>query len=109
MFTIRRIRSAKVLPRPLCLSVVVALALAWISGCDGAPPTTAALVAPPQQLAKNSFDGPAAYSYLKQICAIGPRYSGSKGMREQQSLLVEHFQKLGAKVTRQEFQARHPQ
>ncbi|MCC7086643.1 MAG: M28 family peptidase [Pirellulales bacterium] len=80
------------------------------TGCEGAPPTTAAKAAPPARMApKIAFDGAASFEYLKQICAIGPRYSGSKGMREQQALLVEHFQKLGANVTKQEFQARHPQ
>jgi hypothetical protein len=54
------------------------------------------------------FDGAAAYEYLKQICAIGPRYSGSPGMTRQQKLLVEHFEKLGGKVSMQEFRARHP-
>jgi glutaminyl-peptide cyclotransferase len=54
------------------------------------------------------FDGSAAYGYLKQLCDIGPRMSGSPGMAAQQKLLVDHFEKLGAKVTRQEFKARDP-
>ena len=86
------------------------LLLALVSlGCDGAPQTNSATAAPPASAAakKNPFDGTAAYEYLKQICELGPRYSGSKGMTEQQAMLVEHFQKLGAKVTRQEFMGRH--
>jgi glutaminyl-peptide cyclotransferase len=55
------------------------------------------------------FDGAQAYEYLKQICAIGPRYSGSNGMARQQKLLVAHFDKLGGKVSRQEFRVPHPQ
>jgi hypothetical protein len=55
------------------------------------------------------FDGAQAYEYLKQICEIGPRYSGSAGMDRQQKLLVEHFKKLGGKVALQEFSVRHPQ
>lgn len=54
------------------------------------------------------FDGAAAYEYLKQICAIGPRRSGTPGMRKQQQLLIDHFRKLGAKVELQRFQTRHP-
>ncbi len=91
-------------PRILLLVLMMLLV-----GCDGTPPASTALAAPPLRAVKNPFDGLAAYEYLKQLCAIGPRYSGSKGMREQQSLLIDHYQKLGAKVTKQEFQARHPQ
>jgi hypothetical protein len=54
------------------------------------------------------FDGAKAYQYLKQICQIGPRPSGSAGMEAQQKLLTEHFGKLGAKVRLQRFRARHP-
>lgn len=55
------------------------------------------------------FDGAQAYKYLKDLCAIGPRPSGSEGMKAQQQLLIDHFQKLGGKVGLQKFQARHPQ
>jgi Zn-dependent M28 family amino/carboxypeptidase len=55
------------------------------------------------------FDGAQAYEYLKQICAIGPRPSGSAGMAQQQTLLVEHFTALGGQVELQDFRARHPQ
>jgi len=54
------------------------------------------------------FDGARAYEYLKQICAIGPRRSGSKGMEAQQKLLMEHFGKLGGQVKLQKFDVRHP-
>jgi len=59
-------------------------------------------------LAEIPFDGARAYEYLQQVCAIGPRQSGSAGMQEQQKLLVRHFQELGATVRLQEFRARHP-
>ena len=58
---------------------------------------------------KNPLDAARAYDYLKAICAIGPRPSGSPGMVRQQQMLTEHFEKLGAKVQRQEFTIRHPQ
>lgn len=54
------------------------------------------------------FDGAAAYKYLKDLCAIGPRPSGSAGMAAQQKLLIAHFQKCGAQVGLQRFRARHP-
>ncbi len=55
------------------------------------------------------FDGARAYEYLKQLCAIGPRRSGSPGMAAQQKLLAEHFKKLGGQVEFQQFRVRHPQ
>ncbi len=60
------------------------------------------------KLADIPFDGAAAYAYLKQICDIGPRRSGTPGMRKQQLLLLDHFRKLGARVELQRFQTRHP-
>ena len=54
------------------------------------------------------FGGARAYEYLKQLCAIGPRPSGSPGMEAQQKLLAEHFQKLGATVEFQRFRVPHP-
>ena len=66
--------------------------------------------APPvrSKLSEIPFDGAAAYEYLKQVCAIGPRPSGSPGMASQQKLLTEHFAKLGGNVSMQEFRVRHP-
>jgi hypothetical protein len=52
------------------------------------------------------FDSERAMKYLKAICDIGPRISGSEGMTKQQAMIEKHFTDLGAKVTRQEFKAR---
>lgn len=49
------------------------------------------------------FNGRRAYSYLQTICEIGPRPSGSPGMKAQQEMLTAHFRKLGAEVTLQHF------
>lgn len=49
-----------------------------------------------------------AFGYLKQICDLGPRISGSEAMEKQQVLLREHFEKFGAKVQAQEFDVSHP-
>ncbi|OHB66265.1 MAG: hypothetical protein A2V70_04895 [Planctomycetes bacterium RBG_13_63_9] len=54
------------------------------------------------------FNGARAYEYLKQLCAIGPRRSGSPGMAQQQELLESHFRKLGGQVELQRFRVRHP-
>ncbi len=53
-----------------------------------------------------AFDGKRAIGYLKDICAIGPRISGSKGMQKQQELLKKQFEQHGAKVEMQRFSAK---
>ncbi len=53
-----------------------------------------------------AVDGPRAVGYVKLLCDIGPRISGTPGMARQQELLVKHFEALGAKTTKQEFAAR---
>ena len=59
-------------------------------------------------LAANPLDPQRAYGYLNDICAIGPRLSGSPGMKKQQEMLQSHFEKLGGKVSYQEFLANNP-
>jgi glutaminyl-peptide cyclotransferase len=51
-------------------------------------------------------DGERAHKYLRQLCDLGPRVSGTDGMAKQQELVTRHFEGLGATVTRQEFQVR---
>lgn len=58
------------------------------------------------KVAEIKFDGARAVKYVKQLCDIGPRISGSEGMKKQQEIIEAHFKKLGATVTRQEFKAR---
>jgi hypothetical protein len=55
------------------------------------------------------FQGDRAYQHLLDICAMGRRVSGTQGMERQQVYLTEHFEAIGAKVTRQEFRGRDPQ
>ena len=64
--------------------------------------------APPAELQKVPWNGDRAYDYLKQICDLGTRRSGSPGMAAQQKLLTRHFEQLGAKVELQRFTAKHP-
>ncbi len=56
----------------------------------------------------DQFDGRVAYDYLKKLCDIGPRPSGSAAMAAQQKLLAEHFKKLGGQVNFQNFNVRDP-
>lgn len=49
------------------------------------------------------FDGKRAMEYLEAICAIGPRMSGTRGMKRQQEVLDKHFRDLGLKVELQSF------
>src|SRR5437879_1042289 len=53
-----------------------------------------------------AFDGKKAMSYLEEICKIGPRMSGTEGMKKQQELLKKHFDERGATVDFQRFTAR---
>jgi hypothetical protein len=52
------------------------------------------------------FNGKRAMSYLEDLCKIGPRISGTEGMRKQQDLLIKHFEAHGGKVRKQTFTAR---
>jgi hypothetical protein len=52
------------------------------------------------------FDGEQALRNLEAICKIGPRISGSEGMKKQQELLKKHFEDLGARVSYQRFSVR---
>jgi glutaminyl-peptide cyclotransferase len=78
---------------------------AYIPFAGGLFPENAAAAT---KLSDIPFNGTQAYEYLKQLSEIGPRYSGSTGMAAQQKFLIDYFQKLGAKVIKQEFTARHP-
>jgi glutaminyl-peptide cyclotransferase len=54
------------------------------------------------------FNGTQAYGYLKQLCDLGPRRSGSDAMLKQQEFLKAYFEKLNAKVEFQRFKAPYP-
>jgi glutaminyl-peptide cyclotransferase len=58
--------------------------------------------------AGNPLDAQRAFGYLQQICAIGPRPSGSEGMKQQIRLLRKHFADCGGRVTFQQFVANNP-
>ncbi|MGL6072653.1 MAG: M28 family peptidase [Fimbriiglobus sp.] len=56
--------------------------------------------------AKFAVKGERVVEYVKKLCDIGPRVSGSEGMKKQQTLLTKHFEDLGGTVTKQDFTAR---
>ena len=62
--------------------------------------------APAEPAKMIAFDGQRAMQYLRELCKIGPRISGTEGMKKQQELLQEHFEKLGGKVEWQKFTAK---
>ncbi len=106
---------------PFKRSVGAAVVAAGVSASPGCLPTTAessgtdlpkktefaedatAKVVAPVDV---KFDSERSLKYLKQLCDIGPRISGSDGMKKQQEIVEKHFKDLGATVTRQEFKAR---
>jgi len=59
-------------------------------------------------LAEIPFNGQRAYDDMKRLCDIGPRRSGSEAMLVQRKLIVDHFEKLGAKVELQKFFGKYP-
>src|SRR5688572_17433716 len=90
--------SRLVLPVILLLAVASAVASSGAEGPAGVAPARP----------NNPIDSLRAFRYLEQLCALGPRPSGSPAMQKQQELLRQHFEKLGGKVTMQNFRARDP-
>ncbi|MFO0907880.1 MAG: M28 family peptidase [Isosphaeraceae bacterium] len=54
------------------------------------------------------IDGNRAYTYLKQICALGPRIAGTEANTRQRQMVKAHFEKMGAKITEQPFTGEDP-
>jgi glutaminyl-peptide cyclotransferase len=91
------------------LAFVAALAgWAWVHFNNRSADDEVAAAFSTMKLEDIPFDGAQAYKYLKDLCAIGPRRSGSEGMAAQQKLLIEHFKKAGGDVVLQRFRARDP-
>src|SRR5688572_21298872 len=68
--------------------------------------SSASTSAPPEPARPAPFDGERAMKYLEAVCKIGPRVSGTDGMRDQQKLIEKHFTDLGARVSYQKFTGR---
>lgn len=105
---------------PFTRSVGAAVVAAGVTATPGCLPTAEPTSLDPQKktefaedavpkvvvAADVKFDAERSLKYLKQLCDIGPRISGSDGMKKQQELIEKHFKDLGATVTRQEFKAK---
>jgi glutaminyl-peptide cyclotransferase len=85
----------------LMLLLVGVLMLAPWSGHAEPPSEFATARGPDPKLL--AFDGKRALGYLEDLCKIGPRISGTPGMKKQQELLEKHFKDLGGQVTWQRF------
>jgi len=71
-----------------------------------APPSSEAQ--PPMHPTPAPIDGPRAFSYLEQICKIGPRVAGTEANTQQRRMVADHFRKCGLTVREQPFVAAHP-
>lgn len=91
------------------IALVTVVAVIYLVAPLGRGPSGEAQVPAGKSWRSSPIDGRRALEHIQALCAIGPRPSGSAGMKKQQELLIEHFQKLGAKVSRQSFEIRHPQ
>ncbi len=98
----------KILIAAALVGIAVGSAAGVLVYLEGRPSDEAAAAVSTLKLDEIPFDGAQAYKYLKDLCAIGPRRSGSPGMAAQQKLLIAHFQKAGGEVFLQRFRARHP-
>lgn len=54
---------------------------------------------------RGSFDAERAFGYLAELCAIGPRVSGTSGMERQRERLVRHLEPLADHVSLDHFKA----
>ena len=89
------------------IAVIATIATAQFSWFSGRKPLT------PKYQSKLSlsdipFDGQQAMTYLKALCDIGPRCTGSEGMARQQEYIINHFKQFDCTVERQRFNYPHP-
>ncbi len=95
----------------LTVAIVCGVVVVWLlvgGPRDGAARDPDPSAAHPLRLEDIPFNGERSYEYLKQLCELGPRFSGSPGMRAQQELLERYFRGLGADVRWQPFAVRSP-
>src|SRR4051794_27560352 len=96
--------------RTLIAAVTIGIAAAALiaNAEDAASAGGKSQVASTTKTQTNPLNAQRAFGYLKDMCAFGPRPSGSAAMLKQQAYLKEHFEKLGGKVTFQRFLANNP-
>jgi hypothetical protein len=88
--------------------LLLVLIMAAPFGCvpESTPQKVEAELKPADEVKPVAFDAKRALKYLEKVCDIGPRISGSEGMKKQQELLKKHFEDHGAKVQLQRFKAK---
>ncbi len=94
-----------------CGSLIVVGALLMVSRrlpSGQAEPASRSAPSAVGERSSSPIDGARCYGYLKQICELGARPSGSAAMTAQQALLAKHFRRLGGRVGYQRFRVRHP-
>lgn len=92
------------------LLAVAAVGYSLLPPANGQPSTRATSSSSDSlSLDQIPFNGQRAYGYLRTLCELGPRPSGSVGMQKQQALLEKHFASLGGQVVKQTFSGRHPE
>ncbi len=75
----------------------------WLNQENNPTPASTYTWKPPRNLNPDR-----AFGYLENICAFGPRPSGSPNLNKLQDYLIDFFKGTGATVDVQEFNARHP-
>ena len=80
-------------------AVAVSTVVVWPWFLDAKEPDKPAATPAP-------FDADRSMKYLEAVCKIGPRVSGTDGMKKQQKLMEKHFADLGATVTYQKFMSK---
>ena len=93
-------------PALFALCVVTSFHIAVASAMAQPPRQAPAAVAAEDELPV--FDGETAYQDLVAICEIGPRISGTAGMRQQQEMIETRMTELEGGVTYQRFNVVHP-
>ena len=90
------------------IAIVAAVAI-WqvISNVDASMPRFEPIVVE-AQAPKPTFDSAKAFDHLKAMVAIGPRYSGSPGIRQTRAYLTRELSAIGLKVEEQPFIANSP-
>ncbi len=90
--------------RVLCIFAV--LLVGWVFPMSDDRPQFAQDRTAAAQNKPVEIDGPRTLGYLKKICDLGPRMTGTKQMAQQQELIIKHFEGLGATVKKQTFKAK---
>jgi glutaminyl-peptide cyclotransferase len=101
-------RKAVLLLSMLLIAGSVAVGYAWQQRSNRGASTNRTNVKSKDPPKNGPVDPDRAMEIVNKICDLGPRVSDTPAMKAQQDFIRDHFEKLGAKVSMQEFPARHP-